>query len=146
MMIKIIAISKKEPDWVKQACDMYIKRMPETVRPKIQIIKQDKEQDAINKIAKTATNTNNIIALDERGEKWSTMTLADKLNDWMVSNKNTSFIIGGADGLNQNYTRHANTIWSLSPLTLPHTMARVILLEQLYRAWSILQNHPYHRQ
>jgi 23S rRNA (pseudouridine1915-N3)-methyltransferase len=85
------------------------------------------------------------IALDERGTLFDTMALARRVTRWRESGRDVAFILGGADGLSEDVKKSADLIWSLSPLTLPHGLARVVLAEQLYRAFSILQNHPYHR-
>ena len=150
MRLSIVAVSSREPEWVKHACAAYLKRLPNPVAPKIFMLPPERGDNAKQreklKIMKKISPGDNIVALDQHGEPWDTHALTNKLNDWMTSNNSTSFIIGGPDGLSADCRAAANSMWSLSSLTLPHSMARVILLEQLYRAWSILQNHPYHRE
>jgi 23S rRNA (pseudouridine1915-N3)-methyltransferase len=86
------------------------------------------------------------IVLDERGVHWNTKQLSQKMHDWLGSGRDIAFIIGGADGLHESIRHNANQLLALSALTLPHGMARVLLAEQLYRAYSLLHNHPYHRE
>ena len=85
-------------------------------------------------------------ALDERGKDLSTQNLANQLSNWRQEGVDITFLIGGADGLDANLKKSASELWRLSSLTMPHAMARVLLVEQLYRAWTILQGHPYHRE
>jgi 23S rRNA (pseudouridine1915-N3)-methyltransferase len=86
-----------------------------------------------------------LIALDEHGQEVTTLKLADRFKTWLSGGRDVSLVIGGADGLHPSVLQKADWTWSLSPLTLPHAMVRVVLAEQLYRAWSVLNNHPYHR-
>lgn len=86
-----------------------------------------------------------VIALDERGQQWSTMELAQRLENWMREEHGVCFLVGGPDGLPATCREQASDIWSLGKLTLPHPLVRAIVAEQLYRAWTITQNHPYHR-
>ncbi|MGV0005245.1 MAG: 23S rRNA (pseudouridine(1915)-N(3))-methyltransferase RlmH [Candidatus Porifericomitaceae bacterium WSBS_2022_MAG_OTU9] len=149
MRLTIIAVGNKDPEWVRQACDMYVKRLPTSLQPKTLILPTKQGSGAKHRegleILKKASCSSNMIALDEKGESWDTKMLATKMNDWMINNLDISFIIGGSEGLSKDCLATATTIWSLSRLTLPHAMVKVVLMEQLYRAWSILQKHPYHR-
>ncbi len=86
------------------------------------------------------------VALDITGQAWSTQKLAFKLEEWMASGRDLCFLIGGPDGLSQECLSLAEETWSLGPLTLPHPLVRVVLAEQIYRAWSIVNHHPYHRE
>ncbi len=86
-----------------------------------------------------------VVALEVGGKSWSTKQLAQNLDDWMSSGRDLALLVGGPDGLGVAARKAADQLWSLSPLTLPHPLVRVVLAEQLYRAWSILRNHPYHR-
>ena len=104
----------------------------------IQLIEAKRILDAIGK--------DYCIALDEHGQEVTTMQLADKLKDWQQLGRDVALIIGGADGLHSSVKLAANWLWSLSKLTLPHAMVRVILTEQLYRAHTVISNHPYHRE
>ncbi len=86
-----------------------------------------------------------IVALDERGAAWSTRDLAEKLDDWRMQGRDVALLIGGADGLDDACRARADDVWSLSALTLPHALVRVVVAEQVYRAWTIIAGHPYHR-
>ncbi len=143
------------PDWVNQACQDYIKRMPREMQLEIIEIKPDKRaagknsqtvQQAEAKRILEACAQDYRVVLDEHGQQMSTQQLAIHMQDWQQLGKNVSLIIGGADGLDPCIIQSANFVWGLSKLTLPHAMVRVLLSEQLYRAWSIIQQHPYHRE
>lgn len=86
-----------------------------------------------------------IVTMEIKGKTWSTGQLADNMSDWMHSGRNVSLLVGGPEGLHSSCTAKADVRWSLSPLTLPHPLVRVVVAEQVYRAWSILKNHPYHK-
>jgi 23S rRNA (pseudouridine1915-N3)-methyltransferase len=143
------------PKWVEAGSDEYTKRLGADLKIEwieLPLGKRGKgfdvqraiqsESDAIlNAIGKGDI----VIALDVLGKSWSTEDLADKLKTWQMSGNNVSLLIGGPDGLSQQCLQKAEQKWSLSALTFPHPLVRVILAEQLYRAWSINNNHPYHR-
>jgi 23S rRNA (pseudouridine1915-N3)-methyltransferase len=152
--LKIIAIGHKMPVWVMAGFEEYAKRMPREAHIQLVEIRPDKraagksaeqvrEAEAIRILE--AAGKDYLIALDEHGQQVTTLGLADKFKPWLCGGRDISLAIGGADGLHPNVTQRAHWIWSLSPLTLPHGMVRVMLAEQLYRAWSVLNNHPYHR-
>lgn len=86
-----------------------------------------------------------VVAMDEHGRPWTTRQLADRLRDWMHGGRDIALLVGGPDGLSPGCREQAQELWSLSPLTLPHMLCRVLIAEQLYRAWSLLHGHPYHR-
>ena len=86
-----------------------------------------------------------LISLDREGTSWNTLELKEKFEEWMSLSLNISFVIGGPDGLSSSCLKKSEEVWSLSPLTFPHSIIPVLIIEQLYRAWSIVQNHPYHR-
>ena len=143
------------PDWVEIACGEYLKRMPREATVEIIEIKPDKRasgknsttvQEAEAKRILEACGRDYLIALDERGAEVTTLQLADRLKTWLGSGRDVSLIIGGADGLHADIKARADWLWSLSKLTLPHGMVRVVLAEQLYRAWTVINNHPYHRE
>lgn len=135
------------PDWVSSACNDYLKRMPADCSIELKEIKPDLSpaKEAV-KIAAAIPKGIRLIALDERGKDLSTQALANQLAQWRQDGGDVAFLIGGADGLDQSLKQKADAILRLSSLTLPHAMARVLLTEQLYRAWTILQGHPYHRE
>ena len=154
MKIRILSVGHKMPAWVQTACAEYIKRMPRELAVEIVEIKPDKRSDikseavqlAESKRILEAAGQDFLIACDEHGQALTTLQLAEKLQTWQSLGKNISIIIGGADGLHEQIKQRADFIWALSKLTLPHAFVRVLLAEQLYRAYTISQNHPYHRE
>lgn len=143
------------PDWVEKACAEYLKRMPREASVDIIEIKPDKRasgknaevvQEAEAARILEAAGKDLLIILDERGQEVTTTQLAQRMEIWLSSGRDISLVIGGADGLHASLKQKADWLWSLSKLTLPHAMVRVVLAEQLYRAWSVIQNHPYHRE
>ncbi len=156
MQVFIIAVGGKSPAWIETGILEYLKRMPRECqvqivsipiakRTKNKTIKQvqAKEQELL--IKHTPKNSYRI-ALDELGKSWTTIILAEKLNTWMQSKPNVTFYIGGPDGFSPEFLDNVNLVWSISSLTLPHMLVRILLAEQIYRAWSITQKHPYHRE
>lgn len=155
MKLKVIAVGHKMPDWITTGCNEYIKRMPRELAIEIIEIKPDKRsndkknsavQEAEAKRILKAVNKDYLIACDENGEERTTLQLASKLKSWQEMGRDVSIVIGGADGLDPALIKQADWCWSLSKLTLPHAFVRVLLAEQLYRAHSVIQNHPYHRE
>jgi len=155
MRIRIIAIGTKMPDWVEAGYAEYAKRLPRdvvvemvelplAVRSKNTDIQKamEKEGEAIKAMIMKGEQ---VIVLDVKGKPWSTEQLAENLAAWKMSGDNFCLLIGGPDGLSPAILQMASIKWSLSPLTLPHPLVRILLIEQLYRACSILQNHPYHK-
>lgn len=143
------------PVWVETACAEYIKRMPRELSTEIIEIKPDKRADGKNsavvqeaeaKRILEAAGKDFLVACDERGQEVTTLQLAEKVTLWQGFGRDVSFIIGGADGLHASIKQRADWMWSLSKLTLPHGMVRVLLAEQLYRAHTVIQHHPYHRE
>ena len=147
MRLTIVSVGHKMPDWVATATQDYIKRMPADCSIEIKEIKPDltPAKEAV-KIVAAIPKGSRVIALDERGKDQTTQNLATQLASWRQEGYDITFLIGGADGLDASLKTNAQAIWRLSSLTLPHAMARVLLVEQLYRAWTILQGHPYHRE
>jgi 23S rRNA (pseudouridine1915-N3)-methyltransferase len=135
MKLWVIAVGHKMPAWAETATQDYLKRMPADCAIQIKELKPDISP------AKEAIK----IALDERGKDLSTQDLANQLSNWRQDGKDIALLIGGADGLDAELKKEAASMIRLSSMTLPHAMARVLLVEQLYRAWTILQGHPYHR-
>jgi len=152
MKLRVVAVGDKMPAWVGTACDEYLKRM----RGLVELVEIKPEKRSPGRtVSQILTAENKRISaqlpssavrvvLDERGEAWSTKQLATNLAAWLRDAKDVAFVIGGADGLAPEL-KHGATLFSLSALTLPHALARVILLEQLYRAFSMFEQHPYHR-
>ena len=155
MKLRIISVGHKMPSWVETACAEYTKRMPREATVEIIDIKPEKRAAGNSteniqlieaKRILEAVGKDFCIALDERGQEVTTLQLADKFKDWQSSGRDVSLIIGGADGLHSSVKQKADWLWGLSKLTLPHAMVRVLLAEQLYRAHSVITNHPYHRE
>lgn len=142
------------PDWVKAGYDEYVRRLPPHLAPRLKEIAGGDRRGGDAARAKGKEGERllaalpagcRVIALDERGQGWSTAELARQLDEWQAGGQDVALLIGGPDGLAEACLERAAVRWSLSPLTLPHALVRVIVAEQLYRAWSLLQGHPYHR-
>lgn len=143
------------PGWVETACTDFTKRMPRELSVEIIDIKPEKRAAGNSteniqlleaKRILEAAGRDYLIACDERGQELTTLQLADKMKSWQTLGRDVSIVIGGADGLHASLKQQADWLWGLSKLTLPHAFVRVLLAEQLYRAHSVIQNHPYHRE
>ncbi len=152
MQISVYAVGRKMPAWVSQASDDYIKRMPRRWQFQVREFAQAQGDGKDVIMAREAEallaaipDKAHVIALDNRGASWSTEQVAEQLERWQELGKSLVLLIGGADGLHPSVRERADQMWSLSPLTFPHPLVRVVLAEQLYRAQSLLDNHPYHR-
>lgn len=155
MKLKLICVGTKPPAWIQTGIDEYAKRIPkhwhfeQTLVPGANRHTQAKAQDyqlvEAKHIEAALLPSAKIIAFDERGESISTQQLAKSLSDWQMHGIDVNWIIGGTDGLADSLKAKANAIWSLSAFTLPHALARLFIVEQLYRATSLLTGHPYHR-
>ena len=155
MKLAILAVGHKPPAWVAQGCAEYQKRMPRElplsiveVKPESRGSKNREQLLAAEKVRLVAALQGyaRMVVLDERGADLPTLKLAERLAAWMRAGGDTAFVIGGADGMTEHLKQQARLMMRLSSLTLPHGMVRVLLTEQLYRAVSILHNHPYHRE
>jgi 23S rRNA (pseudouridine1915-N3)-methyltransferase len=155
VILRILAIGSKMPAWVEAGFHEYAKRftsscslelfeIPAEKRTKNTDIPRIIERESEKLLAAVKPN-HHVIALDVKGHAWNTEQLAAELKHWQTDGRHVDLLIGGPDGLSEACLRKAHGKWSLSPLTLPHPLVRIILAEQLYRAWSLLQNHPYHR-
>ena len=155
MQLLVAAVGQRMPNWVTEAWTEYARRMPPSLGlslREISLAKRSKNADtkrltAIESRAlfEAMPNRARVIALDVRGQAWSTPKLALRLEQWMGDGRDVGFMIGGPEGIDARIMQKADDRWSLGPLTLPHPLVRVVLAEQLYRAWTITQNHPYHR-
>ena len=154
--ISIVAVGKRMPDWIQTGFAEYKKRLSQDVtlelievapahRSRSTITQRLRQQEAQSILDALPPHTH-VIALDETGKRQKTMQLAARMQDWIDQGINISLIIGGADGLDESVLAAAHERWSLSDYTLPHALVRVVLAEQIYRAWTILKNHPYHRE
>lgn len=155
MKIHLLAVGTKMPDWVTKGfkeyahrlparCSLHLKEIPAEKRAKNSNIKAIKEKEA-EKLKAAIPGNCRVVALDVTGQIWSTEKLATRLQDWMMSGQDVALLVGGPDGLTRELLQLAQERWSLSKLTFPHPLVRVILAEQLYRAYTITENHPYHR-
>ncbi len=155
MKLNLLAVGTKMPSWVTEGYQQYAKRMPRECSLQLHEIapaKRGKSGSASQwmreegeRLLVAIPNDHHVVALDVKGKTWSTEQLADQLQGWQQDGRDVSLIVGGPDGLSADCLQRANQTWSLSPLTFPHPLVRIIMAEQLYRAWTISQNHPYHR-
>lgn len=156
MRISILSVGHKMPAWIQEGFQEYTRRMPPEIR--VELVELKPEERSAGKPAAKAMQAegerligampsgSTVLALDEKGRAVSTQGLSVMLADWMRDGSHPAFVIGGADGLDMAVKDRADKLISLSALTLPHGLVRVLLAEQLYRAWSILARHPYHRE
>jgi 23S rRNA (pseudouridine1915-N3)-methyltransferase len=155
MRVRLIAVGSRPPGWVRDACEDYITRLGSRLPVSIVPIEPGTRgrggahARAIalegQRVLAALRREDHVIALDERGSQFSTRELADWLKARMQEGQDLAFVIGGPDGLAREVLERSRLRWSLSRLTLPHQLARVLLVEQLYRAASLLAHHPYHR-
>lgn len=155
MQIHLIAVGQRLDDWVNQGFAEYARRLPSECRINlVEIVpnKRTKNSDISRiieeegeRILAAVPARSHIIALDANGKQWATRQLAEQLDYWLGDGRDVSLLVGGPDGLSDKCKAVAETHWSLSKLTLPHPLVRVLVAEQIYRAWSILKGHPYHR-
>jgi 23S rRNA (pseudouridine1915-N3)-methyltransferase len=156
MRVTVLAIGHRMPGWIQEGWAEYVKRMPPEIRVELAELKPEdrgagrpveraKQLEGERVIAALPSNAT-LVALDERGKAVSTQGLSVMLAEWMRDGSHPVFAIGGADGHSDAVRARADKLVSLSTLTLPHGMVRVLLAEQIYRAWSILARHPYHRE
>lgn len=155
MKINLIATGNKMPDWVGLASDDFSKRLPAEIKINtilLPLIKRGKNsdiprivRDESRKLLAAVPKDSSLVVLDVLGKPITTMKLSSLLESWLQQGQEVSIVIGGPDGLSDELLAKASLKLSLSALTFPHPLVRVILLEQIYRAWSILNNHPYHR-
>ena len=155
MRLLIVAVGQRVPDWAQTAWDDYAKRFPPELKVELKAVKTEPRGSRTveqlmaaerKRIEEAIPKGTRVIALDERGTALSTVALAGKLKDWQLAGGDVALVIGGPDGLEPAFRQAAHERIRLSDLTLPHAMVRVLLVEQLYRAWSINANHPYHRE
>jgi 23S rRNA (pseudouridine1915-N3)-methyltransferase len=140
LRVTILSVGHKMPAWIQEGFQEYTRRMPPEIR--VELVELKPGASLLAALPKDAT----LIALDERGKSVSTQGLSVMLAGWMRDGSHPAFAIGGADGLEPDVKERADKLVSLSALTLPHQLVRVVLAEQLYRAWTILARHPYHRE
>jgi 23S rRNA (pseudouridine1915-N3)-methyltransferase len=155
MKLLIVAVGQRMPDWAQTAYDDYAKRFPPDCRVDIKTVKTEprgsKSLETLlaaerARIEAVIPKGARVVVLDERGTALSTVALAQALRDWQMAGDDVALVIGGPDGLEPAFKAAAQARIRLSDLTLPHALARVLLIEQLYRAWSVNAHHPYHRE
>lgn len=155
MKLRLVTISHRQPSWVEEACADYAKRLPREWGFEVVAVKpggrggsasKEKVQaDEAGRVVAALPRACRVVALDERGAAWSTMALVERIGRWQQEGRDIAFVVGGADGLDPAFAAAAEQRWSLSALTLPHGLVRVVVVEQLYRAATILRGHPYHK-
>ena len=155
MRLWIVAVGQRVPDWAQTAYDDYAKRFPHEIKVELKAVKTEprgsKTLETLyaaerERIEAAIPRGARIVVLDERGTSLSTKALAERLQGWQLSGGDVALVIGGPDGLDPAFRQSAHERIRLSDLTLPHAMVRVLLIEQLYRAWSVNAGHPYHRE
>ncbi|MBC7434758.1 MAG: 23S rRNA (pseudouridine(1915)-N(3))-methyltransferase RlmH [Bdellovibrionales bacterium] len=155
MRLFLVAVGLRVPDWAQVAYDDYAKRFPPELKVELKAVKTETRGSKTlenlyaaerERIEAAIPKGCRIVALDERGTSLTTVALAAKLKSWQLESDDVALVIGGPDGLDPDFKKAAHERIRLSDLTLPHAMVRVLLIEQLYRAWSINANHPYHRE
>jgi 23S rRNA (pseudouridine1915-N3)-methyltransferase len=155
MKLWVVAVGQRVPDWAQTAWDDYAKRFPPELKVELKAVKTEQRGSKTveqlmalerERIEAAIPRNARIVALDERGESLRTTALAERLESWQQSGDDVALLIGGPDGLDPALRQSAHERIRLSDLTLPHAFVRVLLVEQLYRAWSINAGHPYHRE
>jgi 23S rRNA (pseudouridine1915-N3)-methyltransferase len=152
--ISIAAVGQRQPQWADAAIDAFIKRFPPGFAVTIKDVKAEVragqpterilDAEAL-RLRAAIPSAAIVVALDERGQDWTTARFAQQIAQWRDASETVAFVIGGPDGLAPDLKRDARLLLRLSSMTLPHALARLLLVEQIYRAWSLLTNHPYHR-
>lgn len=155
MRLRLVCVGQKMPSWVNDGTHEYTRRMPPELPlelAEVPLVNRGKNPDIPRIMDKEGAallaatgDRDRVIAMEVGGAAWSTERLATRLEEWMLDGRDVSFLVGGPDGLSEACRKRADQLWSLSPLTLPHPLVRILLAEQLYRAWTITRNHPYHR-
>jgi len=156
MKIHLIAVGKKIPEWINTGYSEFSNRMPPelklnlielapSARNKSTPIKKNIKEEG-ERIQTAIPSNSRLIVLDEKGKNFSSVDLSQKMESWFPMAQDIAIVIGGADGIDPIIKQQADEIWTLSSFTLPHALVRVVIAEQLYRAWSIFKGHPYHRE
>ena len=155
MKLLIVAVGQRVPDWAQTAYDDYAKRFPHELKVELKAVKTEPRSSKTletlyaaerERIEAAIPRGTRVVVLDERGTSLTTKALAERLQGWQLSGDDVALVIGGPDGLEPAFRQAAHERIRLSDLTLPHAMVRVLLIEQLYRAWSVNAGHPYHRE
>lgn len=155
MEIRLICVGRRMPEWMASGYAEYARRMPRQLPLRLKELEPSRARQAGD--ADRARSEESVallaaargcrtVALDEQGRGMTTRGFADALSEWMMDGRDVAFLVGGADGLDRECRRASEQVWSLSGLTFPHQLVRVIVAEQVYRAWTLLNHHPYHRE
>jgi 23S rRNA (pseudouridine1915-N3)-methyltransferase len=144
--VRILAVGTRMPGWVSDAYEEYTRRLRSSMRIDLEELPVGKSKAEEEKRFLARLGDDYVVALDEHGKTRTTLELSQWLGERLQDGRNLSFLIGGPDGLGPEILKKATWRWSLSALTFPHAMVRVMLAEALYRAHSVLHNHPYHRE
>lgn len=155
MKIRLLAVGSRMPAWVEAGTDEYRKRLPREMPLEVVEIPpgaRGKNADIAravraegDRMLEKLKDQERIVALEVKGQSWTTEQLAERLGAWRLEGQDVALVVGGPDGLDPRVAARAQVSWSLSALTLPHPLVRVVLAEQFYRAWTLLAGHPYHR-
>ena len=155
MNIHFICVGQRMPRWVQEGYNEYAKRMPAECRLRLIEIAPGRRgkgadiaralRDEGERMLTAIPKGCQVLALDVKGKSWDTEQLSGKMSEWMADGRDLALLVGGPEGLADSCLQRADGRWSLSALTMPHPLVRVVVAEQLYRAWSLLKNHPYHR-
>lgn len=155
MRIRLISITHKSPAWIQEGYQEYVKRLPPSCSLELIDIPAEKRLPHADikriteregeKMLAAIKSTHRVIALDVKGKSWSTEQLAEQLAAWQQDGRQVDLLVGGPEGLAPACLKQAEQSWSLSPLTFPHILVKLIVAEQIYRAHTLLQGHPYHR-
>lgn len=155
MRVRLLAVGTKMPDWVSRGVEEYRKRLPRDFALEVEEIApgpRGKNADVARAVTQEGERIRarlrggeHLVALEVAGKPWSTEQLAREADAWRLQGRDVALLVGGPDGLEPSLSASADQRWSLSPLTLPHPLVRILLAEQLYRAWTLLVGHPYHR-
>ncbi|QIK38670.1 23S rRNA (pseudouridine(1915)-N(3))-methyltransferase RlmH [Caldichromatium japonicum] len=155
MKLHLLCIGRRMPDWIAAGYRDYARRLPlecalnlieiEPVQRSRNLPADQVRAEEGRRLLKAVPKGAELIALDEHGQTLSTRALAERMRAWLADGRDRAFLVGGAEGLAADCLNQANAVWSLSALTFPHQLVRVILAEQFYRAWSLMKGHPYHR-
>ena len=155
MKLLLVAVGQRQPAWAETAYDDFAKRFPPEMRLELKAVKAEARGSKTAEQLMTAEASRleaalpkgvRRVVLDERGDRLTTMQLSARMKAWMHDGRDVALVIGGPDGLDAALKQSADETWRLSDLTLPHAFVRVLLAEALYRAWTVMVNHPYHRE
>jgi len=152
--IRLLCVGTRVPEWVAEGYATFARRLPKDNALVLEQVPAARRQSDIRRciddegerLLGRISHDDCVIALDERGSAWSSVVLSQKLAAWRRDGRDVVLLVGGADGLSDKCMARAGESWSLSAATLPHALVRVVVAEQIYRAWTLLTGHPYHRE